>query len=61
MTAPAKTFDAQVIPTLELLKIMLNCGHTDMKTINGLLEYWQYFSDMPANSKADYQRLFDDK
>lgn len=55
-----QTFDAQVMPTLELLKIMLDCGHADMKTINGLVEYWKYFSDMPANFKADYQRLFGD-
>ena len=25
------------MPTLELLKIMLDCGHTDMQTINGLV------------------------
>lgn len=61
MTELGKAFDAQLMSTLELLKIMLNCGHTDMKTINGLVEYWKYFSDMPANFKADYQRLFSDQ
>ena len=61
MTDLAKAFDAQVMPTLELLKIMLDCGHTDMKTINGLVEYWKYFADMPANFKPDYQRLFGDQ
>ncbi len=58
MTELANAFEAQVMPTLELLKIMLDCGHTDMKTINGLIEYWKYFSDMPANFNADYKRLF---
>lgn len=58
MTELAKVFDAQVMPTLELLKIMLENGHTDMKAIDGLIDYWKYFSDMPANFKADYQRLF---
>jgi len=58
VTELAKAFDAQVMPTLELLKIMLDCGHTDMTTINGLIEYWKYFADMPANFRADYQRLF---
>lgn len=58
MTELAKTFDAPVMPTLELLKIMLDCGHVDMKTIAGLVEYWKYFSDMPANFNTDYKRLF---
>lgn len=61
MTDLAKAFEAEVMPTLELLKIMLDCGHTDMKTINGLVEYWKYFSDMPANFKSDFQRLFGDQ
>lgn len=58
MTALATAFDAKVIPTLELLKIMLDCGHVDMKTIDGLCEYWRYISDLPANFRSDYQRLF---
>ncbi|MCD2453345.1 DNA-binding protein [Methylicorpusculum oleiharenae] len=58
MTALAKAFDAKVMPTLELLKIMFNCGHTDMKTIKGLCEYWRQFGDRPANLEADFKRLF---
>lgn len=58
MTALAHVFDAKVMPTLALLKIMLDCGHTDMKTIEGLCDYWRYISDLPANFHSDYQRLF---
>ena len=58
MTALAKAFDAKVMPTLELLKIMLECGHTDMKTIKGLCEYWRQFGDRPANMDIDFKRLF---
>ncbi|PPK71530.1 hypothetical protein B0F88_10754 [Methylobacter tundripaludum] len=58
MTALADAFDAKVIPTLELLKIMLDCGHTDMKTIKGLCDYWRNFGDRPANLEADFRRLF---
>lgn len=54
----ANEFDAQVMPTLELLKIMLDCGHTDMKTIDGLCDYWRYIADLPANFKSDYDHLF---
>ncbi|HDX8819794.1 MAG: DNA-binding protein [Klebsiella michiganensis] len=58
MTKLAEVFEAQVMPTLELLKIMLDSGHTDMKTIRGIVEYWEYFADIPANFKTDYQRIF---
>ncbi|MCU7806071.1 MAG: DNA-binding protein [Candidatus Thiodiazotropha sp. (ex Lucinoma borealis)] len=58
MTELAKTFDAQVMPSLELLKIMLDCDHTDMKVIDGLCNYWRYIADLPANFKFDYKRLF---
>lgn len=58
MTKLAEDFDAKVMPTLELLKIMLDCGHTNMKTIDGLCAYWRHIADMPANFKTDYKRFF---
>lgn len=58
MTELATTFEVQVIPTLELLKIMLDCGHIDMQSINGICDFWRYISDVPANFKSDYKRLF---
>ncbi len=61
MTALADAFDAKVMPTLELLKIMLDCGHTDMKTIKGLCDYWRNFGDRPANLEANFRRLFPDQ
>ena len=61
MKALAEAFDAQVMPTLELLKIMLDCGHTDIKTIDGLCGYWRYIAGIPANFNADYKRLFADQ
>jgi len=61
MTALASAFDAKVMPTLELLKIMLDCGRTDMKTIEGLCDYWRHIGDRPANLDADFKRLFSDR
>jgi hypothetical protein len=58
MTELAETFDVQVMPTLGLLKIMLNAGHTDVKTINGLVEYLRLF-DKPANLDSDYRKYFE--
>ena len=58
MTELAHAFDAKVMPTLALLKIMLDCGHTDMKTIQGLVDYWRHIDDRPANLDSDFSRLF---
>ncbi len=58
MIALAQEFDAEVMSTLALLRIMLDCGHVDMKTIDGLCDYWKYIADLPANFQADYRRLF---
>ena len=61
MSKLAKDFDVEVISTLELLKIMLDSGHTDMSTIKGLVDYWEYTKDNPANFKANYQHLLGNK
>jgi predicted nucleic acid-binding protein len=61
MTDLANEFDAKVMSTLELLKIMLDSGRTDMKTIKALCDYWRNFGDRPANLEADFKRLFSDQ
>jgi hypothetical protein len=61
MTELANAFEAQILSTLEMLKIMLECDHIDMKIIDGLCDYWRYLPDLPANFKSDYQRLFSDQ
>jgi len=58
MSELARNFDAVVMSTLELLKMMLDCGHINMTTIDGLCQYWQHVADLPANFRADYRRLF---
>ena len=58
MVELALVFDGKVMPSLELLKIMLDCGHTDMKMIQGLVDYWRYMSDRPANLEKDFARFF---
>jgi hypothetical protein len=60
MSVLAKEFDAQVISTIELLKIMFDSGHADLKTINGLCGYLRYWSDFTPSMESDYQRLFGD-
>lgn len=57
----ARAFDAQVLSTVELLKIMFDCGHVDMQAIKGLCEYLRYWADFTPAMEADYKRLFADK
>ena len=54
----AAMFDARVLSTLEVLKIMLDNGHIEMRAIDGMVDYWRYMSDRPANMDEDYARLF---
>lgn len=61
MAELARAFDAQVLSSIELLKIMFDCGHVDMQTIKGLCEYLQYWGDFTPAMAKDYQRLFADK
>ena len=58
MVVLAEAFDCKVMSTLGLLKVMLNCDHVDMKTIQGLVDYWRYIGDRPANLEKDFKRLF---
>jgi hypothetical protein len=58
MTALADVFEVEVLSTLEVLKIMLDNHHVDMKTIDGIVDFWRHMSDRPANMENDYLRLF---
>lgn len=58
MTKLAKEFDVSVMPTLQLLKIMLDAGHTNIETINGIVKYWLHMKDEPVNLDSDYKKYF---
>ncbi len=58
MTELAIKFDARVMSTLELVKMMLDCGHITRQTVRSLVEYWRYTNDRPANFDRDLGQLF---
>jgi hypothetical protein len=60
MTELATAFDAQVMSTLKLMKIMHDNEHTDLKTIKGIIDYWRAIGDCPANLHLDIKRFFPD-
>ena len=58
MTALAEIFEVKVWKTLDLLKLMLDCGHIDMTRVRGVVAYWGYVGDFPKDFTLDYRRLF---
>jgi len=54
----AKTFDIQAMKSLELLRMMLDCGHVTVQKVNAIVEYWRYWKDTPFDLSEDFERLF---
>jgi len=44
--------------TLELLKLMLDAGHIDMKKIQSIVSYWRHIKDTPGQLNKLYKQLF---
>jgi hypothetical protein len=60
MLALAKDFGIVTLKTLDLLKLMLDCGHIDMDKVREVAGYLIYQNDRPKEFKADYKRLFNE-
>ena len=58
MRIAAKDYGIMTLSTLELLKLMLDCGHIDMPKIRAIAGYWEYQNDKPKDFRADYKKLF---
>lgn len=58
MITLAKVFGAKVMRSLDLLKLMLDAGHIDMKKIQSIVSYWRYIKDTPGQLAKQYRKLF---
>ncbi len=54
----ARQFGATVMRSLDLLKLMLNEGHIDMKEIRATVAYWRHVGDTPGQLARRYRQLF---
>ena len=54
----ARAVAVDAMTTLELLRMMLDCGHVTMRTVDEICAHWERIDDLPANFRADYRRLF---
>ena len=58
MAALAQEHQVETLTTLQLLHLMLECGHISMSTVRAAAGYWRYTQDLPANYHKDYRALF---
>jgi len=54
----ANAFDAKVMRTLDLLKLMLDAGHIDMPKIRTIVSYWRYIKDTPGQLDKRFRKIF---
>lgn len=57
----ASDYGIKTYNTLELLKLMLDCGYIEMEKIRQIAGYWLYLNDMPKDFRKDYRKIFDEE
>lgn len=58
MRVAARDYGTMTMKTLELLKLMLDCGHITMEKIREISGYWVYLNDTPKDFRKDFQSIF---
>lgn len=51
-------FGVAILKAVDLLKLMLDEKHIDMKKVEAIAQYLQYADDLPKNFKHDYKKVF---
>jgi len=55
----AETYGVHQMTSLELMKLMLDCGHIDDDKVDQIVEQWIYLKDTPhAGWRRDFKRVF---
>jgi hypothetical protein len=58
MLTLAKAFTIEAMKTLELLRLMVDCGRATTEQVVTAASYWGYSNDLPKGYGADFKRLF---
>jgi hypothetical protein len=58
MREAANAYNIKTYNTLELLKLMLDCGHVNIVQVRGIAGFWNYLKDQPIDFRKDFKRLF---
>lgn len=54
----AKDYGIKTLKTLELLKLMLDCGHISKDKVREMAAYWIYLNDRPKDFRIDFKKIF---
>jgi hypothetical protein len=60
LTTLCTDLGVNVICTLDLLKVMLDCSHIKIEQVRAIAGYWFHMADCPKNFKSDYKRIFNE-
>jgi hypothetical protein len=58
MQTVAREYDIATYKTLELLKLMLDCGFINIERVRKIAARWIHFNDEPKDFVVHYRRLF---
>lgn len=58
MREAAANYGIKTLKTLELLKLMQDCGHIDMPRIRAIADYLNYQNDTPKDFRKDFKKIF---
>lgn len=58
MLEVAAQYGIKALKTLELLKLMLDCGHIDIQKVKAIAAYLVYQNDTPKDFRKDFKKLF---
>lgn len=58
MREAAASYGIKTLKTLELLKLMLDCGHIDMNKVREIAAYLIYQNDTPKDFRKDFKKIF---
>lgn len=54
----ARDFNISTLRTIDLMKLMFDCGHIDMAKVREISQYLNYINDKPRDYRREYKRFF---
>lgn len=58
MLALAQDFEIATLRTIDLMKLMFDCGYIDMPKVREVSQYLTYINDKPRDYRREYKKFF---
>lgn len=56
----AKEYHIMTYTSLEIMKLLLDCGEISMRKVRAIASFWIYLKDTPAKFQSTYKKLFNE-